>query len=323
MAGEWLKIEHSLPDKPEVREIAAILFGNPVTPEGNAQSVTPGVTPGVTKVTGLSRNAQRSLVTGSLFRVWTVFSEQSTDGVIPFYDFEDIDEIAAIPGFGLAMQAVGWLVKTDQPGLSMTSWDNHLSKSAKSRAQVARRVAASKNKARGATDSVTGSDTRSVTKSVTPSVTESVNREEKRREEEVDSSLRSESCSTGVERHPPSGGVVARVTESAGRWSSRALDCERIYQRYPKHVGKAAALKSIERAVKAIRDRDGSGVAEAVSWLLGRVSAFADSSLVRNSAREYVPNPATWFNQGRYDDGADEWEPGSTGDSDKKEIEVC
>lgn len=70
---------------------------------------------------------------------------------------------------------------------------------------------------------------------------------------------------------------------------------EDIYQAYPRHVGKQAALKSIR---KAMQDHD-------PEWLLARVRLFASSP--KGQAGRYCPYPATWFNQGRFDDDDREW----------------
>jgi uncharacterized protein YdaU (DUF1376 family) len=72
------------------------------------------------------------------------------------------------------------------------------------------------------------------------------------------------------------------------------IDIERIYQAYPRHVGKRAALKAIERACHRIAVEHDS------DWLLKKVQAYA---LTRHGEDpQYTPHPSTWFNEGRYDD---------------------
>lgn len=70
---------------------------------------------------------------------------------------------------------------------------------------------------------------------------------------------------------------------------------EEIYQAYPRHVGKQAAIRAI---LRAMREHD-------PAWLLARVRLFASSP--DGNAGRYTPHPATWFNAGRYDDDDREW----------------
>lgn len=70
------------------------------------------------------------------------------------------------------------------------------------------------------------------------------------------------------------------------------LDVERIYQAYPRHIGKEDAKKAI---VKVLR----SG-AYSVEWLLERVSGYAEKC--KGEDVKFIPYPATWFNKGHYDD---------------------
>ena len=72
---------------------------------------------------------------------------------------------------------------------------------------------------------------------------------------------------------------------------------ERVYAAYPRKVGKGAAIKAIKKTLLRIApDRD-------VGWLEARVLRFA--AQCEFSDAQYVPHPATWFNQERYDDPED------------------
>jgi hypothetical protein len=72
-----------------------------------------------------------------------------------------------------------------------------------------------------------------------------------------------------------------------------------IYAAYPKKVGRAAAIKAIKAAIKA-------GVDPA--RLHERTKAYA-AAVAKWPAedRAYIPNPATWYNQGRWDDDPAAW----------------
>ena len=80
------------------------------------------------------------------------------------------------------------------------------------------------------------------------------------------------------------------------RQSAREREAERIYAAYPKKVGKAAAVKSIEKALK-------SGVSS--EQLLSATEQFARA--VQGADMQYVPNPATWYNQARWEDDPALW----------------
>lgn len=75
-------------------------------------------------------------------------------------------------------------------------------------------------------------------------------------------------------------------------------DFEMVYQCYPKKVGKKAAIKAIQKALKDVP----------VSRLMDRVTAYAKAvSVWPDDARQYIPDPATWFNRGSYDDDPVTW----------------
>lgn len=126
MAGDWMKIELELPDKPEVHAIAATL------------------------------NIDPDAVVGKLIRVWQWFDKHTTDGNALGVTFSLPDRISGVTGFGEAMMFVGWLEQKDKT-LMMPHFDRHTSASAKQRALTAKRVAKSKVKtnAEGNGDSVT------------------------------------------------------------------------------------------------------------------------------------------------------------------------
>jgi hypothetical protein len=68
-----------------------------------------------------------------------------------------------------------------------------------------------------------------------------------------------------------------------------------IYKLYPKKVGKDAAFKAI---VKAMSKTDAETLIEAVT-------AFAHAK--KDADPQYIPNPATWFNQCRWEDDRATW----------------
>lgn len=88
---------------------------------------------------------------------------------------------------------------------------------------------------------------------------------------------------------------VTRVSPkpSVGRTISNKPSEERallIFAVYPKKIAKPAALKAINKALKKID----------FETLLAKTKAFAVSCLDRDA--QFIPYPATWFNQERYSD---------------------
>lgn len=125
MAGEWLKMECSTPDKPEVFAITAAMgWDDP------------------------------DLTVGKLFRLWRWFDQQTTDGNARGVTPALLDRIAGVSGFAHAMASVGWLVITDA-GVCLPKFENHNGATAKARAQTAKRVANHRGNAQSVTPTVT------------------------------------------------------------------------------------------------------------------------------------------------------------------------
>jgi hypothetical protein len=93
---------------------------------------------------------------------------------------------------------------------------------------------------------------------------------------------------------------------------------EAIYGHYPRKVAKALAIKATEKAIARIARRgevdkhpDFAGDChKAAKWLESRVIAYANSPCVTRTEKRYIPHPATWINQARFDDSDSEWEIG-------------
>ena len=126
MAGDWMKVELSTPDKPEVFAIADAL----------------GIDP--------------DAAFGKLFRVWSWFDQHTEKGNAPSVTKMIIDRCAGVTGFAAAMESVGWLEVTDA-GVTLPNFSRHNGKTGKNRALTAKRVAEHKKKGneKGNGDSVT------------------------------------------------------------------------------------------------------------------------------------------------------------------------
>lgn len=146
MAGEWLKFDCTLPEKPEVLAITVAMgWDDP------------------------------DLTVGKLMRVFRWFDQHTIDGNARGVTAALLDRLIGVAGFVQAMCEVGWIV-VSADGLSLHSFEKHNGATAKSRAQTAKRVANHRANA---------SETPATKPRNVRSVTEALAREEKRREEEI------------------------------------------------------------------------------------------------------------------------------------------
>lgn len=108
MAGDWIKMRGALLDHPKVIAIARVLQQN----KDFREWLTPG---GGSDMNGqiVSPAASRAVTTALLLRAWSAAREHGKfDGDDLWLEhswIEDIDQLAGAPGFGLAMEAVGWV----------------------------------------------------------------------------------------------------------------------------------------------------------------------------------------------------------------------
>lgn len=108
MAGDWIKVEKELHDKPEVRRMARAL------------------------------RLSRFDIVGRLVSVWSWADSHSFTGSGMDISEEDIDDIADLIGFADALRQVGWL-KGRAASLEFPNFGRHNGQSAKRRAMEAER----------------------------------------------------------------------------------------------------------------------------------------------------------------------------------------
>lgn len=109
MAGDWIKIEHTTPDKPEVVRMATAL------------------------------RIDQDAVTGKLLRLWAWADQNSIDGADVMVTTSFIDRITGRRGFAQALIEVGWL-REEEGRLHLPNFDRHNGQTAKARAESARRM---------------------------------------------------------------------------------------------------------------------------------------------------------------------------------------
>lgn len=108
MAGDWMKVELELPDKPEVHYIAGAL------------NLTPAE------------------VVGHLIRIWAWFNKHTENGHAYGVTHALLDRITGVTGIGEVMMFAGWLEQHDKT-LCMPKFDRHTSESSKKRALASER----------------------------------------------------------------------------------------------------------------------------------------------------------------------------------------
>ncbi len=110
MAGDWIKMRTDLYRDPKVCRIAERL----ADPTGElARFVSRYCQRDMT----VTRNVTRNVTVGALVTVWGVTRHQGKrvgdDLVLHGATISVVDDIADLPGFGSAMESVGWLVESD------------------------------------------------------------------------------------------------------------------------------------------------------------------------------------------------------------------
>jgi hypothetical protein len=110
VAGDWIKMDVGLPEKPEVWRIAGICHIDP------------------------------DAVVGKLLKVWRWFDSHTEDGNALGVSYALVDFVSGVSGFAEAMALCGWLVQ-DGIILTLPNFDHHNGKTAKNRALTAKRVA--------------------------------------------------------------------------------------------------------------------------------------------------------------------------------------
>ena len=177
MAIDWIKMRTDLYRDPKVCILADYISD----PDGDLSCY---VNQNMQRNMTVTRNVMRNAVVGALLSVWGVMrhrgKSQNGSLVCNGVTIHVIDDIADMNGFGEAMEAVGWVVQTDDGIVFPSFFDEHnvdpKEKSDTKNAERQKRYRDKKNIQSNADSNVTSNVTHNVT------VT---HREEKRREENI------------------------------------------------------------------------------------------------------------------------------------------
>lgn len=223
---EWIKVEVGLPAKPEVMRLAEIL------------------------------ECSEAEVIGYLITFW-VWADQNVKAENPTIDcpLSALDRRVGKQGFSSGMLQVGWLQQDAGGTVRIPNFDYHLSKSAKTRADDARR----KKAARQAVREVSGKCPK-----VSGQNADQKREEQKREEQKKETTTREGTAAAdafGVECDVPSWMLAEMVVRAILNW-----------WRYLEPFGRCPPEDSPQRAA-ALQQMQRIGPANLVNWIQGSMAA--------------------------------------------------
>lgn len=134
-------------------------------------------------------------------------------------------------------------------------------------------------------------------------------------------------ASGGVADLPTVPGAPPWPATSAGPSYDRS---RAVLAAYPRQIGLQGGISAVRDALHLIAVRAGwlpangsdhaaidAAYDRAAVWLQARVQAYAASPLVESTPRDFIPAPAKWMADGRYDDDPAEWARRRVRDADK------
>jgi len=173
MAGDWIKMRPSLLTSPKVNGIARILESD----KNVSRALTTGFSGSMSEI--VTRNVMRNVTVASLLVIWGAANEHTSDGVFHDADLSDLDDMVGIPGFGEAMESVGWVVYNEEDcSVTLPNFIEY-NTTGKERSATAKSNAERQKEYRDRKKS----NENNVTRNVTRNRREEKRREEKRREE--------------------------------------------------------------------------------------------------------------------------------------------
>lgn len=217
-------------------------------------------------------------VLGKLVRLWIWADQHAVDSNAASVTRALLIRLSGVTDFADAMVKVGWLKPIGEGRFLLPNFDRHNGQTAKRRALTASRVAKSRENSGQSPESADHECNADVTQAA-------LQKREQKRYQRREEKIREDNTPL------PPRGQVADVID----WP------ERIYQAYPRKVGKPRALAAIRRATKDT----------APEALLALVEQYAEA--VQGKDEQFIPHPSTFFNDKRYADDPQSWNPASKG----------
>ncbi len=222
----------------------------------------------------VTRNVTRCAVVGGLVAVWGVLRHRGNrvgdDLLVPNCSDAVLDDIADVPGFGEAMCSVGWAIETED-GVILPKFFRDLNAEPIKSTGAERQKRYRERKRYG---DVTRDDNGDVTRPVT------VTGEKRERREESNTP------------RPPVGGSVEKPVRAA-KPKDEHRHFAAFWTAYPRKTAKPAAITAFARI-----DPDDATFA-AMLAALDRQRRSPD--WCKDDGR-FIPHPATWLNQRRWED---------------------
>ena len=271
--ADWIKMRVGLPKNPKVIRGARVLDNDP---EYIASIRGPAVTGTVTSASQFVTFASvmRDFISGCL-PLWGALNDDIDGDFVPGATLFEVDQMSGIPGFGRALEAVGWVqVDAERGGLTFPNFHEHnipgKSRPGKTPAERAREYRERKRHENVTDRHVTSRDARHATRQ--------------------DIQDRTESTSNDA---PPK---AKRATSTPTNVNEEHVQA--LYQAYPKKVGKPAALRAIRKALAS----------QPFEMLLDAVREYAECHVGRD---QFVKAPAGWFGDERWNDDRSAWRQAS------------
>ncbi len=210
-------------------------------------------------VIGISRilKINEDETSGKLLRIWAWASRQTANGVVPYVTTDWLNRFVGLEGFAEAMETVGWLV-VRETRLEFPNYHRWMSRSAKERLLSNNRQ----------------SNIRLNRDKTVTTVQKST--EEKRREELED---------------PPTPQSQKQPTAQAEDGPRNSFDA--FWAKYPRHVGKVAALKAWQRIEPSTE------LCQRISEAIARQK---ESDQWARDDGKFIPHASTWLNGRRWED---------------------
>jgi hypothetical protein len=216
-------------------------------------------------------------IVGRLHKVWSWASRQCHDGCVTNVTLVSLGRVTNLTGFPEAMRDAGWLEEAigadGKPSLVFPKWEMWLGQSAKKRLIDAKRQA--KHRQSGSHADVT----------------------------KVSRNDRDKIVTTGEERRGQENKNTPIVPKGTGEGFGA------FWNAVHRREGRGVAEKAFGRAVAAVASSTGKSKPEAANWITDRMKAFAASAQAADEIKGKL-HPATWLNQGRYDDDPAIWNNG-------------
>lgn len=266
MAEAWIRMRGSLVNNPRVIALARALLADPDFLDWyghDSVKLQSSRTVTIRHVTVVTR-----VTVGALVPLWSMVNECAEgDGFLRDASLFEVDVMAGVPGFGKAMVAAGWLEECPDGGIRFPNFSEHntVQESRSTSAKTpAQRAKEYRERHRDESHEPSRNSSRDGVTEKRDASRDAVTTEKSREEKNTP--------------HTPTGADIR---------------FERFWAAYPRKVAKDAARKAFDK-----RKPD----SELLAQMLEAIRAQKQSDDWLKDGGQFIPHPATWLNQGRWQD---------------------